>query len=223
MSGIVVRAWFVGRSSDPLRSHSAFDIATLGTFSRLIPISKAYNTRIILVNRRDYPGTIPYDEEDLKILQSCLAPPEDEIGIRREKLLDFTKERGGELYDFLNQLILDAELPVAQKEKNTGGIIVVGWSFGAVWMLALLAYVSSLPADNEALGKCIRRIVCHGNHPQFLRRNLSTTTDKFWPRNRSRSPSPRIYGPRCPRSLQPRSRSLHPEGVKGRCLQRLDH
>ena len=50
----------------------------LGTFVKLLPLAHAHNTRIILINRRDYPGTTPYTDEERAALLSCRDVPADD-------------------------------------------------------------------------------------------------------------------------------------------------
>ena len=132
---------------------------------KLAPLAHTNNTRLVLVNRRDYPGSLPYSDDERNLLLSCFEPASsDEVVLakRREKLLAFMKNRAREIYDFLEELVAEGDIPVAQKERNTGGIIVVGWSFGSTWMLALLASVGSFPVNDIALSRYVRRVICHG-------------------------------------------------------------
>ena len=136
----------------------------LGTFVKLLPLAHAHNTRIILINRRDYPGTTPYTDEERAALLSCRDVPADDsqAADRREKLLEFLQHRAWEILEFLIHLVKNDHIPPAENDKNAGGIIVVGWSFGVVWMLALLAYVSSFPEGEIDLSRYVRRVVAHG-------------------------------------------------------------
>ncbi|KAI0350957.1 hypothetical protein OH77DRAFT_1412060 [Trametes cingulata] len=126
-------------------------------FSKLIPLAQAYNARIILLNRRDYPGSKPYTEAE-----RALLPPHatsTEAGAAAESMKVFMKERARELYDFLLELVKSGNVPKANREGKKGGIIVAGWSFGTSWMTALLANVASFPVEVPSLTEYMRRVV----------------------------------------------------------------
>ena len=64
---------------------------------------------------------------------SCTTSPsnEQELAGHRKVLLSFMEDRAREIYNFLeDRLVKGDDIPISQKEKNTGGIVVVGWSFG---------------------------------------------------------------------------------------------
>ncbi|KAH9895894.1 Alpha/Beta hydrolase protein [Cubamyces lactineus] len=137
-----------------------------GTFVKLIPLGARHNTRVILVNRRDYTGSKPYSEEERALLppkspSSQKAPDPSEIAETSRRLQTFMMERAGELYAFLAGLVQKEQLPPANPESNRGGIVVAGWSFATAWMTALLMYVSSLPPPSGAsdLSRYVRRVV----------------------------------------------------------------
>ncbi|KAI0700839.1 hypothetical protein C8T65DRAFT_789832 [Cerioporus squamosus] len=130
-------------------------------FSKLIPIAKAHDTRLILVNRRDYPGSIPYTTEELVMLPASDSPADEEDLSIRLNLLSYMRARAREVYDFLEELVRRDQVPPANPEENTGGIVIAGWSFGSVWMEALLAFASSFPITDIELSKYVRRVVCY--------------------------------------------------------------
>ncbi|KAI0354370.1 hypothetical protein OH77DRAFT_1405139 [Trametes cingulata] len=134
-----------------------------GILSKLLPLAKQHNARIILVNRRDYPGTRPYSEEERALLP-VLSPEGGaadaaEMAEAKEKLLTFMKGRAREVYDLLVELVTNEDLPPAQPEENKGGIVVAGWSFGSAWMTALLAHVASFGVNDVDLSAYVRRVV----------------------------------------------------------------
>ncbi|KAI0325769.1 alpha/beta-hydrolase [Cubamyces sp. BRFM 1775] len=138
-----------------------------GTFSKLIPLGAQHNARVILVNRRDYPGSRPYNADELALLRpsespsSQEAPDSTEVPEASLRLQTFMEDRARELYAFLAELVQKERLPLADAENNRGGIVVAGWSFGTAWMTALLTYVSSgtLPSDAFDLSQYVRRVV----------------------------------------------------------------
>ncbi|RPD54565.1 hypothetical protein L226DRAFT_470866 [Lentinus tigrinus ALCF2SS1-7] len=135
-----------------------------GIFSKLIPLAKTYNTRLILVNRRDYPGSTPYTEEE----RALIAPPPhdasaEDIAAAKDNGLTFMENRAREVYDLLEDLVRREKIPPANRTKDgrAGGIVVAGWSYAAIWMQALLAFVDSFPVHDVDLSTYVRRVVCY--------------------------------------------------------------
>lgn len=118
----------------------------------MLPLAESHNSRIVLVNRRDYPGAIPYSDEEMHLLSSTmLDTPEAAANIKL-----FAEARAREVYDFLVHLVKTENIPV------DGGIVLAGWSLGAVWMTAFLAYASTFPVGDIDLRRYIRRVVLYG-------------------------------------------------------------
>ncbi|THH15943.1 hypothetical protein EW146_g4608 [Bondarzewia mesenterica] len=125
-------------------------------FIRLLPLSEKYNSRVVLVNRRDYPGAIPFDEEELRRLNSVIpATPDAAANIKM-----YMKDRARELYGFLEDFVKTEEIPPSA--GDTGGLVVAGWSFSTIWMTALLAHVSTFPRNDVELHRYVRRVVAYG-------------------------------------------------------------
>lgn len=123
----------------------------LGVFSRLLPLAAETNARIVLVNRRDYPDSAPYTEEELRLLLSAQgSAPEAAADLK-----EYMKARARELYNFLVEFVRDEHIPV-------DSIVLAGWSFGSAWMLALLAHAPTFPVNDLELDKCIRRAILYG-------------------------------------------------------------
>ncbi|EIW57458.1 uncharacterized protein TRAVEDRAFT_29546 [Trametes versicolor FP-101664 SS1] len=133
-----------------------------GIFTKLLPLAHPHNVRIVLVNRRDYLGSKPYIEEDRALLPE-LSPEEwadaAQVVVAGEKMKAFMRERAREVHDLLVELVRGGNVVVADRSKNTGGIVVAGWSLGGSWMTAFLAHVTSFPADEVRLSDYMRRVV----------------------------------------------------------------
>ncbi|KAI0668266.1 hypothetical protein C8Q78DRAFT_980478 [Trametes maxima] len=131
-----------------------------GIFSRLSPLAPQHNTRLVLVNRRDYPGARPYDEVDRRLLSSLSAEADAaEIAAATQNINVWMARRAREVYDLLTELVKNENVPPAAPEKTKGGIIVAGWSFGSAWMTALLAHVASFDVNEVDLSAYVRRVV----------------------------------------------------------------
>ncbi len=87
------------------------------TFHRLIPIAAPNNFRLVIVNRRDYPGSAKYTDEELQALQ--------------EGKQEFMEAVGRETLAFLSWYVKNHDIPKLSADRNTGGIVVLSWSLGA--------------------------------------------------------------------------------------------
>lgn len=118
----------------------------------MVPFAAKHGARLVLVNRRDYPGTTSYSEEELKLLNAGAASTFEAA----EALRIYIKGRGNDLYDFLEEFI------VKEKISQKGSIIVAAWSFGVVFTTALLAYASSFPQREVDVASYIRCVLNYG-------------------------------------------------------------
>ena len=145
-------------------------IAHTGIFAKLLPLAHAHNARVVLVNRRDYPGATPYTEDEFAVLKEASELLKSDCApAAREKLAPFMRARAREVYDLLERFVAEHDVPPAQPEKNTGGIVVVGWSFASAWMMALLAHVAEFGVNDVELDKFVRRVIFHGKRrPRLL-------------------------------------------------------
>ena len=128
----------------------------------MLPFAKPRNARLILANRRDYPGSTPYSIEERAEVYAAAVEGSTDPEKARTRLLAWMKERGREVYNLLVHIVDQYSLPLARPEANTGGIIVGGLSFAATLMTALLANIASFPTNNVDLRKYLRRVVLLG-------------------------------------------------------------
>ncbi|EIM81598.1 alpha/beta-hydrolase [Stereum hirsutum FP-91666 SS1] len=121
-----------------------------GVFSRLLPLAAESNARIVLVNRRDYPDSAPYTEEEHRLLISARgSTPEAAADLK-----EYIKARARELYNFLSKFVTDEDIAV-------DSLVLAGWSFGSAWMLALLTHAATFPVNDVELDKYIRRVILY--------------------------------------------------------------
>ncbi|KAJ7775699.1 Alpha/Beta hydrolase protein [Mycena maculata] len=115
-----------------------------GTFQRLNPLARPNSLRIISLNRREYPGTSPYSAEELTVFAEGT---EDE----RTSLL---QQQGHDLALFLDGLVDELSIP------NAGGIVLIGWSMGTIFLLSLIASMATLPtATKERLFSFVHTVI----------------------------------------------------------------
>ncbi|KAF8265648.1 alpha/beta-hydrolase [Lactarius quietus] len=123
---------------------------TAGFFSRCLPLAGKLGARVVAINRRDYPGSEPFNEEDRTLLLSTTQsnPAASENADR------YMRARAGELYDFLSKLVKSEELPVKS-------VIVAGWSLGAAFVTSFLAHAPSFESQSAGLSQYIRRVIAY--------------------------------------------------------------
>lgn len=162
-------AWYSRESRLPMYTSPYHALTSIpffaAIFARLLPLARQKNLRVVLVNRRDYPGTIPYTPAELALLPESLTTPisgPEELEASRVSISFFMKHRGHELLRFLAEFARTQNIPHADPANNAGGIIVAGWSMGIIWMNALLAHAASFWHDDVNLDKYVRRVILYG-------------------------------------------------------------
>jgi pimeloyl-ACP methyl ester carboxylesterase len=89
---------------------------------RLLPFAHKYNIRLILVMRRDYPGSSPFTDED-----KALAAENREL---------FFKTTGALYLQFMHHILKNTYVCKATEDRSKGGICLAAWSLGngfAMW------------------------------------------------------------------------------------------
>ncbi|KAM5540115.1 hypothetical protein V8D89_006255 [Ganoderma adspersum] len=132
---------------------------TSEAFRKMLPLAKASNARLILANRRDYAGAVPFTIKERADLFATAAATKTEPDVARKHVLAWMQERAREVYDLLIRIVSEHKIPLARPEVNTGGIVVGGWSFGTTLVTALLANLASFPVGDVDLRKYLRRVV----------------------------------------------------------------
>ena len=76
----------------------------------------------------------------------------------------FMRERGGEVYDYVLDLVKRDRIPPVHGDGRStkGGIVIAGWSLGAIWALAFIAHAPSFSDSDVNLSQYVRRVVLHG-------------------------------------------------------------
>jgi len=123
----------------------------LGNFLRLCQYAKSNNTRLVLINRRDYPGSEPYSAAELDSLSAALSdnPSSDST------LEDLVRERSLELAQCLSSLVAESSIA-----KNS--ILLTGWSIGCLWAMAFLVHAPLYHLGGIDLSDYIRGVTLYG-------------------------------------------------------------
>lgn len=116
-----------------------------------------YNIRIVLVNRRDYPGSDPYtDVERSQLAAAATASEAEALRI----VEDYMRDRARELFDFLAAYVKQEHIPT--RRGGCGGIVFCTWSFAATWMTTFLGNAALFSAGDIDLTQYLRRVVLYG-------------------------------------------------------------
>lgn len=122
----------------------------IGTFQRLNPLAQPNSLRIISVNRREYPGSSPYSAQELTAFI-------EGTDAERASLLE---QQGRDLAMFLDALLSELSIP------QTGGIALIGWSMGTLFVLALIASIETLTtATQKRLSSFVHTVVMLRSSP----------------------------------------------------------
>ena len=131
-------------------------LAATGVFRKLIPFAAKHDTRLVLINRRDFPGSDPYSEDDRRRIAAVQAAP-DGLAI----IQSFMDDRARELHDFLVAFVKQEAIPRPTADGR-GGIVLTSWSWGGTWLTAFVSNLRRFPASDVDLHAYIRRFVLYG-------------------------------------------------------------
>ncbi|KAF8716354.1 hypothetical protein AX14_012383 [Amanita brunnescens Koide BX004] len=125
------------------------------TFKRVQDAAIKKGVRFVALNRRNYPGTTPYSEEEINAL----------VNGTKEQKDAWHRDRGHEVGIFIHNLISKENIPPISADRETGGIILLGWSAGAGDANATIAHANTLPSDIRShLALYIRSVIIQDSH-----------------------------------------------------------
>ncbi|KAI0322889.1 hypothetical protein OF83DRAFT_1079949 [Amylostereum chailletii] len=126
-------------------------------FRPMLPFARSNNLRIVLLNRRDYPGSTPLSEEELR-----LAKP----GRSVDDNAAYLRSRALEIAEFIAWFIRTQSIPrsnVLDNGGEAGGLAVVGWSSANAFLLALFGNPDTIPATTRmAIEPYLRSYIFYG-------------------------------------------------------------
>jgi len=115
----------------------------------LHPLSHSRNLRTISIQRRDYPGSTPYTDGELQLIKDGRKEFIDNIGL---------------LYShFVQYLAINSDIPKISVDGKFGGIVLIGWSFGAATAMSVLFESGGTPQDvYTILEQYLRKVILFG-------------------------------------------------------------
>ena len=101
------------------------------------------------MQRRDYPGSTPYTDTELQSIKDGRKEFIDDVGL---------------LYsNFVHCLSTHNDIPKPSLDGQSGGIVLLGWSFGTATALSVLFEPKSIPQDvRESMKVYLRKVVIYG-------------------------------------------------------------
>lgn len=100
---------------------------------------------MILLNRRGYPGAVPFEDQ------------ENPSGTLKE-LESFMEQRAQEIHGFLETFIVNEKI-------SPRSVTIVGWSFGSIFITALLGCAQSFQTKlSTGVASYIRQAVLYGSY-----------------------------------------------------------
>lgn len=126
-----------------------------GIFKRLLPSAQERGLRLVTVNWRDYPGSSPYTSEEL-----------DEFSSKSYEVQRAAMEKqGNHITTFIENFIKKEDIPPLEREglKKCGGLTVLTWSLGNVFLFPFLANAHRLSEGTRTfLERYLRTAIVFG-------------------------------------------------------------
>lgn len=125
----------------------------VATFRPTLRLATEHNLRIVAVNRRHYPHSSPYTDEELdRVKNGDLEAHED-----------FAKGRAREYATFMKEFIVQNNTPRAAENNDSGGIVLMSWSGGNYYGLQILAFADAIDAETRvAIEPFFRKLIIYG-------------------------------------------------------------
>ncbi|KAG6839796.1 hypothetical protein C0991_011599 [Blastosporella zonata] len=144
---------------------------TNNIFQKLLPLARNKGSRFVALNRRNYPGSTPFSDEELALVLNGGGDAKKEA---------VHHARGLEFATFIDNFISKNNIHPISEDGKSGGIVLLGWSFGCTFALAAISSACALPVDVRArLGAHIRAVIAYD--PFGIGLGLPTPPQKWNP------------------------------------------
>ncbi|TFK53392.1 hypothetical protein OE88DRAFT_1626342 [Heliocybe sulcata] len=130
-------------------------------FAKLLPLAARHNLRLVLLNRRDYPGSTPVSQDELEKIRS------DNLGVNAAVL----RELGLQIASFIAWYARTASIPQVQigvSGEPEGGLSVLAWSSGNATTSAAIANLAELEEEQKACLKGRLRTYIIYDSPSYI-------------------------------------------------------
>lgn len=140
----------------------------------MIPYATPNNLRLVLLNRREYPGSTPLTDTELSALKAICDPTSPTYNAIKslEAQSDFLKARGFEVAEFMAWFAKTENIPKVVKNEDggkEGGVALVAWSSANGTALGLFAHLKELRREvREGLEPYLRTYVYYGEFSRYL-------------------------------------------------------
>ncbi|KAF9523744.1 hypothetical protein CPB83DRAFT_886742 [Crepidotus variabilis] len=124
------------------------------TFETLHDHAATFNLRTIAFQRRDYPGSTPFTDDEITEIQQG---SEEYLSKTQNMMIDFIRY-------VVEKLSIPAIWKLSGQEagKLDGGIALLGWSLGSYFPLALFSNPERVtPESRKILGKYLRSLIIY--------------------------------------------------------------
>ena len=124
-----------------------------------------HNLRLLALNLPDYPGSTPNSQRDLDDMGS--GDP--------NRQARYIKDAGHQIGSFAAKAITELKLPAPTPDRAAGGVAILAWSSGTLFLTSLLAHAKTLPKDEYALlSQYVRTAVIFGTSECYAYSVIST-------------------------------------------------
>lgn len=108
------------------------------------------------MTRRNYAGSTPFTEDELKVVN----------GGSEEEKTAFVVNRGVEHLTFIDKFLAEKHVPLQpSQDGKPGGVAILGWSLGNVETLAAFANLKATAPDVQVrLAPLIHTLILHGQY-----------------------------------------------------------
>ncbi len=130
-------------------------------FEHIHDLAHERNLRTVAINRREYPGSTPYGDEELDFMKKN---PQAHL----DSLAQFISL-------FLVAFIQGNSIPRANEDGTKGGLVALGWSTGCSMLVSMLSNPSAVsPQSRTILEPYLSNIILYGNGALHIITSLCT-------------------------------------------------
>ncbi|KAF8629752.1 hypothetical protein AX15_003292 [Amanita polypyramis BW_CC] len=124
-------------------------------FKRAQTAALKKGVRFVAINRRNYPGSTPFNEEQINVILNGSKEQKDAL----------VQDSGHEIGLFIHKFAEKTNIPPISADGKTGGIVLLAWSAGTSAATAAIAHADTLPSNVRShLSLYIRSLILQESH-----------------------------------------------------------